>query len=103
MRDTEKTKACGVLSGRNAEAIYIWTLAEPPLTGLKRKAKKYSLGAAWLDTLTEAQGDLLTASRVVLAMGKSRELPGWLGAVHPGSATPRHAVLAFGLRLAFLG
>src|SRR6266536_5203995 len=31
------------------------------------------LAAAWLDTLTEAWGDLLTVTRVVLAMGKARE------------------------------
>src|SRR5207249_4672152 len=33
------------------------------------------LAAAWLDTLTEAHGDMLTATRVALAMGKARELP----------------------------
>src|SRR5439155_5620986 len=50
------------------------------------------LAAAWLDTLTEAHGDLLTAARVALAMGKNRELPGWLGAVHPRFRSPHHAV-----------
>src|SRR5207302_227088 len=39
------------------------------------------LAAAWLDTLTEAWGDLLTVTRVALAMGKERELPAWLGVV----------------------
>src|SRR5206468_11287072 len=38
------------------------------------------LAAAWLDTLTEAHGDMLTATRVALAMGKEHELPAWLGA-----------------------
>ena len=55
------------------------------------------LAAAWLDTLTEAHGDLLTATRVALAMGKERELPGWLGAIDSRSGSPRHAAIALGL------
>src|SRR5438874_2420561 len=55
------------------------------------------LAAAWLDTLTEAHGDMLTATRVALAMGKARELPRWLGSIHPRSRSPRHAVIALGL------
>ena len=55
------------------------------------------LAAAWLDTLTEAHGDMLTATRVALAMGKARELPGWLGAVDSRSRSPRHAAIALGL------
>src|SRR5712692_5018882 len=58
------------------------------------------LAAAWLDTLTEALGDLLTATRVALAMGKAHELPGWLGTVHPRFRRPNHAVLALGLACA---
>ena len=55
------------------------------------------LAAAWLDTLTEAHGDMLTATRVALAMGKEHELPAWLGAIHARSRSPRHAVIALGL------
>src|SRR5436190_18962723 len=55
------------------------------------------LAAAWLDTLTEAHGDMLTASRVARAMGKEHELPVWLGTVHPRLRSPHHAVIALGL------
>ena len=55
------------------------------------------LAAAWLDTLTEAWGDLLTVTRVVLAMGKERELPAWLGVVHARFRSPHHAVIAIGI------
>ena len=55
------------------------------------------LAAAWLDTLTEAWGDLLTVTRVVLAMGKERELPAWLGVVHSRFRSPHHAVIAIGI------
>ena len=55
------------------------------------------LAAAWLDTLTEAHGDMLTVTRVALAMGKAHELPAWLGAIHPRSRSPRHAVIALGV------
>src|SRR5207247_5164766 len=60
------------------------------------------LAAAWLDTLTEAHGDLLTATRVALAMGKEHELPAWLGAVHPRFRSPHHAVIAIGVLSATL-
>ena len=55
------------------------------------------MAAAWLDTLTEAHGDMLTATRVALAMGKAHELPAWLGTVDPRSRSPRHAAIALGL------
>src|SRR5207249_6138326 len=55
------------------------------------------LAAAWLDTLTEVHGDVLTATRVALAMGKEHELPAWLGTIHPKSRSPRHAAIALGL------
>src|SRR5438132_5582344 len=55
------------------------------------------LAAAWLDTLTEAHGDMLTTTRVALAMGKGHELPAWLGTIHPHSRSPRHAAIALGL------
>jgi len=60
------------------------------------------LAAAWLDTLTEAWGDLLTVTRVALAMGKEHELPAWLGTVHPRFRSPHHAVIALGLVCAVL-
>ncbi len=60
------------------------------------------LAAAWLDTLTEAHGDMLTTARVAHAMGKEHELPVWLGAVHPRLRSPQHAVIALGLVCAIL-
>src|SRR3989441_2763017 len=60
------------------------------------------LAAAWLDTLTEAWGDLLTVTRVALAMGKEHELPAWLGVIHPRFRSPHHAVLVLGLVCAVL-
>jgi APA family basic amino acid/polyamine antiporter len=60
------------------------------------------LATAWLDTLTEATGDLMTVSRVALAMGKEHELPAWLGALHPRFRSPHHALLALGLVCAAL-
>ncbi|TMQ29785.1 MAG: APC family permease [Planctomycetota bacterium] len=55
------------------------------------------LTAVWLDTFTEAWGDLLVATRVALAMGKEHELPAWLGVIHPRFRSPHHAVMALGL------
>src|SRR5438876_5524686 len=54
------------------------------------------LAAAILAALAEILGDLLSASRVVLPMAEARELPAWLGKIHPRSRTPRRAVLALG-------
>ncbi len=55
------------------------------------------LTAAWLASINELVGDLLSVSRVALAMGDAHELPKWLGEVHPRFKVPRHAVLAIGL------
>src|SRR5437870_2454505 len=55
------------------------------------------LAAAWLDTITEAWGDLLVVTRVALAMGKEHELPAWFGVIHQRFQSPHHAVLALGL------
>ncbi len=44
--------------------------------------------AAWTAALGELTGDLLSASRVGLAMGEAHELPGRLGAIHPKFRTP---------------
>src|SRR5438552_15575293 len=78
----------------------------PLLTAAARAIGRWGtwvvLAAAWLDTLTEAHGDLLTAARVALAMGKERELPGWLGAVHGRFRSPHHAVSALGVVCAAL-
>src|SRR5947207_4070491 len=60
------------------------------------------LATAWLDTLTEAAGDLMLVSRVALAMGKEHELPTWLGALHPRFRSPHNAVIALGLVCAAL-
>src|SRR5438552_2778119 len=55
------------------------------------------LAAAWLASISELVSDLLSVSRVGLAMGKAHELPGWFGEVHPRFQAPRHAVLAIGI------
>ena len=55
------------------------------------------LAAAIVAALAEILGDLLSASRVVLPMAEARELPIWLGKIHPRSRSPRRAVLALGL------
>ncbi len=55
------------------------------------------LAAAIVAALAEILGDLLSASRVVLPMAAARELPAWLGKIHPRSRSPRRAVLALGL------
>ncbi len=52
--------------------------------------------AAWTAALGELTGDLLSASRVGLAMGEAHELPGWLGAVHPRFHVPQHTILLIG-------
>ncbi len=54
------------------------------------------LAAAWTASLTEPVGDMLSASRVAFAMGEAHELPRWLGALHPQTRIPRHAVLLIG-------
>ena len=55
------------------------------------------LAAAWTASLSELIGDLLTASRVAYTMGEAKELPHWLGSVHPKFRIPRNAVLTIGL------
>ncbi len=55
------------------------------------------LTAASLAAINELVGDLLSVSRVALAMGDAHELSKWLGEVHPRFKVPRHAVLAIGL------
>jgi len=55
------------------------------------------LAAAWTASISELVSDLLSVSRVALAMGEARELPAWLGQVHPRYKVPRHAVLAIGV------
>src|SRR3989442_166132 len=55
------------------------------------------LAAAWAASLSELVSDLLSVSRVALAMGEAHELPRWFGEVHPRFKVPRHAVLAIGV------
>lgn len=55
------------------------------------------LAAAWLASINELVSDLLNVSRVGLAMGEARELPRWLGKLHPRFHVPRHAVIAIAL------
>src|SRR5437773_2849590 len=55
------------------------------------------LAAAWTASISELVSDLLSVSRVALAMGEAHELPKWLGELHPRFKVPRHAVLAIGV------
>jgi APA family basic amino acid/polyamine antiporter len=55
------------------------------------------LAAAWMASISELVSDLLSVSRVALAMGEAHELPKWFGEVHPRFKVPRHAVLAIGV------
>src|SRR5207237_8161338 len=55
------------------------------------------LAAAWTASISELVSDLLSVSRVALAMGEKHELPKWFGELHPRYHVPRHAVLAIGL------
>src|SRR5712692_8386209 len=52
---------------------------------------------AWTASVSELIGDLLTASRVAYTMGEAKELPHWLGSIHPKFRIPRNAVLTIGL------
>jgi APA family basic amino acid/polyamine antiporter len=75
---------------------------DTPLLAAARKAMGewgswVILAAAILAALAEVLGDLLSASRVVLAMAEGRELPAWLGKIHQRARSPRRAVLALGL------
>src|SRR5947207_3643546 len=60
------------------------------------------LAAAIVATLVDMLGVLLTGSRVVLAMGKVHELPGWLAQVHERLGTPVLSVVALGVASAAL-
>src|SRR3989442_1938057 len=51
------------------------------------------LATAWLDTLTQAHGDLLTLTRVALAMGKQSEQPTRLGWGPTGLSSPHPPVI----------
>ncbi len=55
------------------------------------------LAAAWTASISELVSDLLSVSRVALAMGEARELPRWFGEIDPRFKVPRHAVLAIGM------
>ncbi len=54
------------------------------------------LSAAWIATVSEMIGDLLSASRVAFAMGKHSDLPRFLGTVDKRFHSLRNAILAFG-------
>ncbi len=60
------------------------------------------LVAVWFTAFTEPVGDMLAASRVAFAMGDARELPRWLGEIHPQYHVPRNAVLFLGLAVIVL-
>src|SRR6184192_4440376 len=62
-----------------------------------RLSGRRAAGAAWTASISELVSDLLSSSRVALAMGEAHELPKWFGEVHPQYKVPRHAVLAIGL------
>ena len=97
--------ALGVLGAegmRGGEAPSDTPLLAAAVRAIGRWGVWVVLATAWLDTLTEASGDLMVVSRVALAMGKEHELPTWLGALHPRSRSPRNAVIALGLVCAAL-
>src|SRR5437016_5056629 len=97
--------ALGVLGAegmRGGEAPSDTPLATAAMQAIGRWGVWVVLATAWLDTLTEAAGDLMVVSRVALAMGKEHELPTWLGVLHPRLRSPHHAVIALGLVCAAL-
>ncbi len=90
------TATLGVLGAQKASGDEV-----PLFTAAAKAIGKWGswvvLSAAWVTTLSENAGDLLSASRVALAMGKVHQLPAWFGAVHPRFRTPHRALVAFGL------
>src|SRR5438067_5572890 len=92
--------ALGVLGAegmRGGEAPSDTPLVTAAMRAIGRSGVWVVLATAWLDTLTEAAGDLMVVSRVALAMGEEHELPSWLGVLHPRFRSPRNAVIALGL------
>ena len=87
---------------RGAESPSDTPLVTAAMRAIGRWGVWIVLATAWLDTLTEAAGDLMVVSRVALAMGKEHELPTWLGALHPRFRSPHNAVIALGLVCAAL-
>ena len=79
---------------------------DTPLLAAGKKAGDWVfwvvLAAAIVATLVDMLGVLLTGSRVVLAMGKAHELPGWLAQVHDRLGTPVRSVVALGVASAAL-
>ena len=79
---------------------------DSPLLSAGKKAADWAfwtaLAAALVATLVDMLGVLLTGSRVVLAMGKVHELPGWLARVHERFHTPVRSVVALGVASAAL-
>src|SRR5207302_4971095 len=97
--------ALGVLGGegmRGGEGPRDTPLVTAAMQAIGRWGVWVVLATAWLDTLTEAAGDLMVVSRVALAMGKEHELPTWIGALHPQFGSPRNAVIALGIVCAAL-
>src|SRR6266446_5890774 len=97
--------ALGVLGGegmRGGEAPRDTPLVTAAMQAIGWWGVWMVLATAWLDTLTEASGDLMVVTRVALAMGKEHELPTWLGALHPRFRSPHHAVIGLGLVCAAL-
>src|SRR5207253_8429988 len=82
---------------RGGEAPSDTPLVTAAMQALGRWGVWIVLATAWLDTLTEAAGDLMVVARVALAMGKEQELPTWLGALHPRFRSPHNAVITLGL------
>lgn len=72
-------------------------LLEAALKGMGQTGIWVILAGAILAALAEVLGDLLSASRVLLAMAEAHELPKWLAKINPRSQSPRAAVLALGL------
>ena len=51
------------------------------------------LASAWMTAFSEMLGDLLSTSKVGHAMGKTRELPSWLGAENSRFHSPHYSLL----------
>src|SRR5438477_1134747 len=117
MKDPRRTKPFAILGGIAIAAVVFYAVATVTLgvLGADEMAKDdvplfkaavqvigpwggwLILAAAWTASVSELVSDLLSSSRVALAMGEEHELPKWFGEVHPRYDVPRHAVLAIGL------
>ena len=55
------------------------------------------IGSAWMLTVSEMLGDLMSTSRVGHSMGQTHEMPHWLGYVHKRRKSPQYSILLISL------